>query len=93
MKASEKELAVLKSPPDQESMFRRQEGMLRRQEQQQLAKDAKIQRRLWDPRIKSAFPDITLRASRIWEMHAVLLCAEWLTIAGYDEFEYIQLKQ
>ncbi|GKA45521.1 hypothetical protein Tco_0738317 [Tanacetum coccineum] len=62
MQASEKELAVLNSPLDQESMFRRQEGMLRRQEQQQLAKDAKIQRSLWNPGIKSAFPDITLRA-------------------------------
>nr|GEW80178.1 hypothetical protein [Tanacetum cinerariifolium] len=46
MQTSEKELAVFKSPLDQESMFRRQEGMLRRQEQQQLANDAKIQRRL-----------------------------------------------
>ncbi|GJU31822.1 hypothetical protein Tco_1175411 [Tanacetum coccineum] len=46
MQTSEKELAVLKFPLDQESMFRRQEGMLRRQEQQQLAKDAKIKRRL-----------------------------------------------
>nr|GEY54511.1 hypothetical protein [Tanacetum cinerariifolium] len=46
MQTSEKELAVFKSPLDQESMFRRQEGMLRRQEQQQLAKEAKIQRRL-----------------------------------------------
>ncbi|GKA09028.1 hypothetical protein Tco_0688359 [Tanacetum coccineum] len=62
MQTSEKELVVLKSQLDQESMFRRQEGMLRRQEQQQLAKDAKIQRRLLDPEIKSAFPDITLRA-------------------------------
>ncbi|GKB84474.1 hypothetical protein Tco_0956746 [Tanacetum coccineum] len=43
MQASEKELAVLKSPLDQELMFMHQEGMLRRQEQQQLAKDAKIQ--------------------------------------------------
>ncbi|GJY63429.1 hypothetical protein Tco_0464889 [Tanacetum coccineum] len=62
MQTSEKELVVLKSQLDQESMFRRQEGMLRRQEQQQSAKDAKIQRRLLDPEIKSAFPDITLMA-------------------------------
>nr|GFD55440.1 hypothetical protein [Tanacetum cinerariifolium] len=52
MGASEKELAVLKSPLKQKSMFRRQERMLRRQEQQRLAKDAKIQRRIWDPGIK-----------------------------------------
>ncbi|GKA85140.1 hypothetical protein Tco_0806794 [Tanacetum coccineum] len=49
MRASEKELVVLKSPLEQKSMFRRQERMLRRQEQQRLAKDAKIQRRIWDP--------------------------------------------
>ncbi|GJV15267.1 hypothetical protein Tco_1360590 [Tanacetum coccineum] len=61
MQTSEKELAVLKFPLDQESMFRRQEGMLRRQEQQQLAKDAKIKRRLWDPGIKKFYLDITLR--------------------------------
>ncbi|GKB68433.1 hypothetical protein Tco_0929845 [Tanacetum coccineum] len=53
MRASEKELVVLKSPLEQKSMFRRQERMLRRQEQQRLAKDAKIQRRIWDPGIKS----------------------------------------
>nr|GEZ46633.1 30S ribosomal protein S16-2, chloroplastic/mitochondrial [Tanacetum cinerariifolium] len=53
MRASEKELAVLKSPLEQKSMFKRQERMLRRQEQQRLAKVAKIQRRIWDPRIKS----------------------------------------
>ncbi|GJS68366.1 hypothetical protein Tco_0682931 [Tanacetum coccineum] len=46
MRASEKELVVLKSPLEQKSMFRRQERMLRRQEQQQLAKDAKIQIRI-----------------------------------------------
>ncbi|GKA77624.1 hypothetical protein Tco_0784161 [Tanacetum coccineum] len=46
MRASEKELAVLKSPLEKKSMFRRQERMLRRQEQQRLAKDAKIQRRI-----------------------------------------------
>ncbi|GJZ66429.1 hypothetical protein Tco_0623125 [Tanacetum coccineum] len=62
MQASEKELAVLNSPLEQESMFRFQERMLRRQEQQQLAKEAKIQRRLWDPGIKSVFQDNTLRA-------------------------------
>ncbi|GJV11832.1 hypothetical protein Tco_1353373 [Tanacetum coccineum] len=45
MRASEKELAVLKSPLEQNSMLR-QERMLRRQEQQRLAKDAKIQRRI-----------------------------------------------
>ncbi|GKD61061.1 hypothetical protein Tco_1298570 [Tanacetum coccineum] len=45
MRASEKELAVLKCPLKQKSMFRRQERMLRRQKQQRLAKDAKIQRR------------------------------------------------
>ncbi|GKA25648.1 hypothetical protein Tco_0711757 [Tanacetum coccineum] len=61
MRASEKELAVLKSPLEQKSMFRRQERMLRRQEQQRLAKDAKIQRRIWDPGIKS-LQDNTLRA-------------------------------
>ncbi|GJS90179.1 hypothetical protein Tco_0772815 [Tanacetum coccineum] len=55
MKASEKELPVLKSPLEQESMFRRQEGMLRRQEQQQLAKDAKDQRRIWNPGFKIIF--------------------------------------
>ncbi|GJU83138.1 hypothetical protein Tco_0898213 [Tanacetum coccineum] len=33
MRASEKELVVLKSPFEQKSMFRRQERMLRRQEQ------------------------------------------------------------
>ncbi|GJW63242.1 hypothetical protein Tco_0115126 [Tanacetum coccineum] len=46
MRASEKELVVLKFPLEQKSMFRRQERMLRRQEQQRLAKDAKIQRRI-----------------------------------------------
>ncbi|GJT93393.1 hypothetical protein Tco_1082238 [Tanacetum coccineum] len=40
---------------------RRQERMLRRQEQQRLATDAKIQRRIWDPGIKS-IQDNTLRA-------------------------------
>ncbi|GJT30353.1 hypothetical protein Tco_0910628 [Tanacetum coccineum] len=63
MRASEKELVVLKSPLEQKSMFRRQERMLRRQEQQRLAKDAKIQRRIWDPGIKS-IQDNTLRASQ-----------------------------
>ncbi|GKB84023.1 hypothetical protein Tco_0956295 [Tanacetum coccineum] len=62
MRASEKELVVLKSSLEQKSMFRRQERMLRRQEQQRLAKDAKIQRRIWDPGIKSVFQDNTLRA-------------------------------
>ncbi|GJS47638.1 hypothetical protein Tco_0597759 [Tanacetum coccineum] len=61
MRASEKELVVLKSPLEQKSMFRRQEQIFRRQEQQRLAKDAKIQRRIWDPRIKS-IQDNTLRA-------------------------------
>ncbi|GJQ99727.1 hypothetical protein Tco_0522712 [Tanacetum coccineum] len=51
MRASEKELVILKSPLEQKSMLR-QERMLRRQEKQRLAKDAKIQRRIWDPRIK-----------------------------------------
>ncbi|GKC12111.1 hypothetical protein Tco_1008893 [Tanacetum coccineum] len=46
MRASEKELVVLKSPLEQKSMFGRQERMLRRQEQQRLAKDAKIQIRI-----------------------------------------------
>ncbi|GJW39325.1 hypothetical protein Tco_0065170 [Tanacetum coccineum] len=46
MRASEKELVVLKFPLEQKSMFRRQERMLRRQEKQRLAKDAKIQRRI-----------------------------------------------
>ncbi|GKD81829.1 hypothetical protein Tco_1348668 [Tanacetum coccineum] len=46
MRASEKELAVLKSPLEKKSMFGHQERMLRRQEQQRLAKDAKIQRRI-----------------------------------------------
>ncbi|GKG06930.1 hypothetical protein Tco_0329899, partial [Tanacetum coccineum] len=40
MRASEKELDVLKSLLKQKSMFMRQERMLRRQKQQQLAKDA-----------------------------------------------------
>ncbi|GKB99725.1 hypothetical protein Tco_0985862 [Tanacetum coccineum] len=62
MRASEKELAVLKSLLEQKSMFRHQERMLR-QEQQRLAKDAKIQKRIWDPGIKS-LQDITLRTSR-----------------------------
>ncbi|GKC32895.1 hypothetical protein Tco_1040189 [Tanacetum coccineum] len=61
MRASEKELVVLKSPSEQKLMFRRQEIMLRRQEQQRLAKDAKIQRSIWDPEIKS-IQDNTLRA-------------------------------
>ncbi|GJT24412.1 50S ribosomal protein HLP, mitochondrial-like protein [Tanacetum coccineum] len=61
MQASEKELVVLKSPLEQKSMSMCQERMLRRQEQQRLAKDAKIQRRIWDPGIKS-LQDITLRA-------------------------------
>ncbi|GJX83875.1 hypothetical protein Tco_0333356 [Tanacetum coccineum] len=65
MQTSEKELVVLKSPLDQELMFRRQVGMLRRQEQQQLAKDAKTQRRLWYPGIKNAFSDITLRSRKV----------------------------
>nr|GEV68913.1 reverse transcriptase [Tanacetum cinerariifolium] len=52
MRASEKELTVLKSPLEQKSMFKCQKRMLRQQEQQQLAKDAKIQRRIWDPGIK-----------------------------------------
>ncbi|GJS88280.1 hypothetical protein Tco_0770916 [Tanacetum coccineum] len=60
MRASEKELVVLKSPLEQKLMFRRQERMLRRQEQQRLAKDAKIQRIIWDPRIKS-LQDNTLK--------------------------------
>ncbi|GJZ19736.1 hypothetical protein Tco_0556326 [Tanacetum coccineum] len=46
MRASKKELVVLKSPLEQKSMFMRQERMFRRQEQQRLAKDAKIQRRI-----------------------------------------------
>ncbi|GKC82676.1 hypothetical protein Tco_1138393 [Tanacetum coccineum] len=62
MLASEKELSVLKSPLEQKSMFRCQERMLRRQEQQRLVKDAKIQRRIWDRGIKS-LQDNTLRAS------------------------------
>ncbi|GJS87897.1 hypothetical protein Tco_0770533 [Tanacetum coccineum] len=57
MRASEKELDVLKSLLKQKSMFRRQERMLRRQEQQRLAKDAKIQRRIWDPGIKRDDPE------------------------------------
>nr|GEW62209.1 hypothetical protein [Tanacetum cinerariifolium] len=61
MRASEKELAVLKSPLKQKSMFKRQNRMLRRKEQQRLSKDAKIQRRIWDPGIKSLH-DNTLRA-------------------------------
>ncbi|GKD64869.1 hypothetical protein Tco_1306977 [Tanacetum coccineum] len=61
MRASEKELVVLKSSLEQKSMFRRQERMLRRQEQQRLAKDATIQRRIWDPGIKS-IQDKTLRS-------------------------------
>ncbi|GJY78022.1 hypothetical protein Tco_0483823 [Tanacetum coccineum] len=61
MRASEKELDVLKSLLKQKSMFRRQERMLRRQEQKRLAKDAKIQRRIWDPGIKSLQGN-TLRA-------------------------------
>ncbi|GJS55833.1 hypothetical protein Tco_0629195 [Tanacetum coccineum] len=61
MLASEKELSVLKSPLEQKSMFRCQERMLRRQEQQRLVKDAKIQRRIWDRGIKS-LQDNTLRA-------------------------------
>ncbi|GJY08585.1 hypothetical protein Tco_0375639 [Tanacetum coccineum] len=65
MQASEKELVVLKSPLEQESIFSSQKGTLRRQEQQQLAKDAKSQRRLWDPRIK-VFLDNTLRARYWW---------------------------
>ncbi|GJY63349.1 hypothetical protein Tco_0464809, partial [Tanacetum coccineum] len=71
MRASEKELVVLKSPLEQKSMFRRQERMLRRQEQQRLVKDAKIQRRIWDPGIKRArtrlkwcyYPDTTQTGS------------------------------
>ncbi|GKD52734.1 hypothetical protein Tco_1281710 [Tanacetum coccineum] len=55
MQASEKELAVLKSPLKEKSMSMRQERMLRRQEQQRLAKDAKMQRRIWDPGIKIYF--------------------------------------
>nr|GEX08400.1 reverse transcriptase [Tanacetum cinerariifolium] len=47
MRASEKELVVLKSPLEQKSMFKRQKRMLRRQEKRGLAKDAKIQRRIW----------------------------------------------
>ncbi|GJY16264.1 hypothetical protein Tco_0386686 [Tanacetum coccineum] len=46
MRAIEKELVVLEFTLEQKSMFRRQERMLRRQEQQRLAKDAKIQRRI-----------------------------------------------
>ncbi|GKF71869.1 hypothetical protein Tco_0207983, partial [Tanacetum coccineum] len=61
MRAGEIELAVLKSPLEQKSMFRRQGRMLRRQEQQRLVKDAKIQRRIWDLGIKS-LQDNTLRA-------------------------------
>nr|GEY28494.1 hypothetical protein [Tanacetum cinerariifolium] len=53
VRASEKELVVLKSSLQQNSMSRRQDRMLRRQEQQRLAKDSKIQRRIWDPGIKS----------------------------------------
>ncbi|GKB48241.1 hypothetical protein Tco_0898994 [Tanacetum coccineum] len=68
MRASEIELNVLKSPLKQTSMFRRQERMLRRQEQQRLTKDAKIQRRIWDPGIKS-LQDITLRARSNPKLH------------------------
>ncbi|GKA77901.1 ribonuclease H-like domain-containing protein, partial [Tanacetum coccineum] len=64
MRASKKELVVLKSPLEQKSMFRRQERMLRRQEQQRLAKDAKIPRRIWDPGIK-IFLDNTLRIKTV----------------------------
>ncbi|GJU56493.1 hypothetical protein Tco_1230207 [Tanacetum coccineum] len=52
MQASEKDLAILKSPLKEKSMSMCQERMLRRQEQQRLAKDAKIQKRIWDPGIK-----------------------------------------
>nr|GFB37423.1 B-box-type zinc finger, zinc finger, PHD-type, DC1 [Tanacetum cinerariifolium] len=68
MRASEKELAVLKSPLEQKSMFKRQKRMLRRQERQRLAKDAKIQRRIWDPGIKS-LQDNTLRARYYYTCH------------------------
>ncbi|GKD47665.1 hypothetical protein Tco_1276641, partial [Tanacetum coccineum] len=58
MRASEKELVVLKSPLVQKSMFRRQERMLRRQEQQRSTKDAKIQRIIWSYQLV-----LSLRAS------------------------------
>ncbi|GKB65011.1 reverse transcriptase [Tanacetum coccineum] len=64
MRASEKELVVLKSPLEQKSMFRRQERMLRRQEQQRLAKDAKIQIRIWDHGIKRQ--DSRVVSQQVW---------------------------
>ncbi|GJS78954.1 hypothetical protein Tco_0728835, partial [Tanacetum coccineum] len=82
MRASEKELVVLKSPLEQTSMFRHQERMLRRQEQQRLAKDARIQRRFWDPGIKS-IQDNTLRASItslkcvLTQEHLDAICAKY----------------
>ncbi|GJZ05031.1 hypothetical protein Tco_0538306 [Tanacetum coccineum] len=83
MRASEKELVVLKSPLEQKSMFRRQERMLRRQEQQRLAKDAKIQRRIWDPGIKS-IQDNTLRASDQDARYALSNLLQMGTVAEYE---------
>ncbi|GJY69803.1 retrotransposon protein, putative, ty1-copia subclass [Tanacetum coccineum] len=83
MRASEKELVVLKSPLEQKSMFRRQERMLRRQEQQRLAKDAKIQRRIWDPGIKS-IQDNTLRASDQDARYTLSKLLQRGTVAEYE---------
>ncbi|GKB45563.1 hypothetical protein Tco_0896316 [Tanacetum coccineum] len=89
MRASEKELVVLKSPLEQKSMFRRQERMLRRQEQQRLAKDAKIQRRIWDPGIKS-IQDNTLRASDQDARYALSKLLQMGTVTEYES-EFVVL--
>ncbi|GJW50826.1 linoleate 13S-lipoxygenase 3-1, chloroplastic-like protein [Tanacetum coccineum] len=72
-------------------MFRRPKGMLRRQEQQQLAMDAKILRRLRDLEIKSAFPDITLRASML-QSTKYMAVVDTLSTYSPDE-EYIGERQ
>ncbi|GJV44660.1 hypothetical protein Tco_1429196 [Tanacetum coccineum] len=89
MRASEKELDVLKSLLKKKSMFRRQERMLRRQEQQRLAKDAKIQKRIWDPEIKS-IQDNTLRASDQDARYALSNLLQMGTVVEYES-EFVVL--
>nr|GEV36789.1 reverse transcriptase [Tanacetum cinerariifolium] len=89
MRASKKELAILKSPLEQKSMFKCQERMLRRQEQQRLAKVAKIERRIWDPRIKG-LQDNTLWASNRDAEDALSKLLQISTVTEYqDEIEML----
>ncbi|GJU14483.1 hypothetical protein Tco_1142449 [Tanacetum coccineum] len=63
--------------------------MLRRQEQQQLAKDAKNQRRLWNPGIKIfLYPDITLRERKCGDPRV----GEFLNLMdAYEDYNTLKL--